>query len=556
MRKSTIFSTLAVAACLAAGSLSGHAQTLMNEGSLDYPAGLYTSFPPGSMSVTWDNQPIELVDPHQDDFGDEYATAYVQLGEGEKLPVNAYVMYSFGDPEDPEDKDIWNLDVALYDIDDLWSFDGDIITVSIPEGIVKNMAGAINPAQDFVFHIVPPFTDYTITPQYGSTLTAGNLTVKVDFGGNPLKYLQSEVSLRTYEPSYREILLQYGKEVTISGNQLQIDLSSVESGEYELVIPEGFLIVTVNGEDHLSPDIWVEYTIDNTAEVDYMEDATLAYPSGLYTSFAPSSVSVTWNDQPIELVNPQEDEYGDQYVTAYAQLGEGEKQPVNAYILYSFGDPENPDDNDIWNLDIALYDIDDLWSFDGSTVTVILPEGIVKNAEGAVNPAQDFVFQIVPTFTDYTVDPESGSTIDAENAIVRISFEGNPLEYLQSEVSLRTYEPTYKEILLQYGKEVTITADNELAINLTSVEDGEYELVIPEGFLIVTVDGEMNISPDIWLEYTISRDSGVDILNGDSHFDVYSLQGIRLLTTDDASAVRRLPAGIYIVNGRKVVIRK
>lgn len=555
MKKSTVFSMLAVAGFLSASPLSGHAQTFMNEGSLDYPAGLYTSFPPGSMSVTWDNQPIELVDPQEDDFGDEYATAYVQLGEGEKQPVNAYVMYSFGDPEDPEDMDMWNLDVALYDLDDLWSFDGKSITVFIPEGIVKNAAGAINPAQDFVFQIVPPFTDYTITPQYGSTLTAGNLTVKVDFDGNPLKYLQSEVSLRTYEPAYKEILLEYGKEVSISENQLLIDLSGVESGEYELVIPEGFLFVTVDGEDHLSPDIWVEYTIDNTSAVNYMEEATLAYPAGLYASFAPSSVSVTWDDQPIELVNPQVDEYGDQFVTAYAQLGEGEKQAVNAYILYSFGDPENPDDNDIWNLDIALYDIDDLWSFDGSTVTVILPEGIVKNAEGAVNPAQDFVFHLVPTFSDYTVNPESGSTIDAENAIVKISFEGNPLEYLQSEVSLRTYEPTYKEILLEYGKEVTVTADNELAINLTSVEDGEYELVIPEGFLFVIVDGEKNLSPDIWLEYTISSDSGVDVLNADNHFEVYSLQGIRLLNTDDASAVRRLPAGIYIVNGKKVIIK-
>lgn len=555
MKKSTVFSMLAVAGFLSASPLSGHAQTFMNEGSLDYPAGLYTSFPPGSMSVTWDNQPIELVDPQEDDFGDEYATAYVQLGEGEKQPVNAYVMYSFGDPEDPEDMDMWNLDVALYDLDDLWSFDGKSITVFIPEGIVKNAAGAINPAQGFVFQIVPPFTDYTITPQYGSTLTAGNLTVKVDFDGNPLKYLQSEVSLRTYEPAYKEILLEYGKEVSISDNQLLIDLSGVESGEYELVIPEGFLFVTVDGEDHLSPDIWVEYTIDNTSAVNYMEEATLAYPAGLYASFAPSSVSVTWDDQPIELVNPQVDEYGDQFVTAYAQLGEGEKQAVNAYILYSFGDPENPDDNDIWNLDIALYDIDDLWSFDGSTVTVILPEGIVKNGEGAVNPAQDFVFHLVPTFSDYTVNPESGSTIDAENAIVKISFEGNPLEYLQSEVSLRTYEPTYKEILLEYGKEVTVTADNELAINLTSVEDGEYELVIPEGFLFVIVDGEKNLSPDIWLEYTISCDSGVDVLNADNHFEVYSLQGIRLLNTGDASAVRRLPAGIYIVNGKKVIIK-
>lgn len=36
---------------------------------------------------------------------------------------------------------------------------------------------------------------------------------------------------------------------------------------------------------------------------------------------------------------------------------------------------------------------------------------------------------------------------------------------------------------------------------------------------------------------------------------IYNLQGIRVLDTDDASAMKNLPKGIYIVNGRKMVLK-
>ena len=283
----------------------------------------------------------------------------------------------------------------------------------------------------------------------------------------------------------------------------------------------------------------------------FMEPATLDYPSGLYASFPPSSVSITYDNQPIKLIDPETNEYDEEFVTAYVKLGDSDELPVSASILYSFGDPENPDDPDVWNLDIALYELDDLWVFDGKTVTVIVPEGIVCNYEDAINPAQEFVFEIMPTYMDYSINPESGSTL-SEDFTIKISFNDCPIEYLQSQIRIMTYEPVYTDITLEFGKEISISENNELLIDLSGFESGYYELVVPEGFVTITEDGEKYLSPDLWLEYTIENqggDSGVSIVGNSSDIEsIYNLHGQKI-----SDSLDRLPAGIYIVNGKKVV---
>lgn len=283
----------------------------------------------------------------------------------------------------------------------------------------------------------------------------------------------------------------------------------------------------------------------------FMEPATLDYPAGLYASFPPSSVSVTYANQPISLIDPQVNDWGDEYVTAFVKLGEGERLPVSASVLYSFGDPENPYDEDIWNLDIALYELDDLWSFEGNTVTVIIPEGIVKNSAGDINPQQQFVFELMPTYLEYSINPDSSSTLK-DDYVVKIDFNHNPIEYLQSGIRAMTYEPVYRDISLELGKEVTISDDNELLIDLSGLDAGYYELVVPEGFVKITQDGEKYLSPDLWLEYTLEKsESGVSLVEVSNGSEaVYNLQGQKMQHSEN------LPAGVYIVGGRKVIVRK
>ena len=75
-----------------------------------------------------------------------------------------------------------------------------------------------------------------------------------------------------------------------------------------------------------------------------------------------------------------------------------------------------------------------------------------------------------------------------------------------------------------------------------------------EGRFVVPVTDDTNIS--------IANDGHVgvnDILEGENgeavSLEVYNLQGIRVLSNASAADVRNLPAGIYIVNGKKVAIK-
>lgn len=49
--------------------------------------------------------------------------------------------------------------------------------------------------------------------------------------------------------------------------------------------------------------------------------------------------------------------------------------------------------------------------------------------------------------------------------------------------------------------------------------------------------------------------SSVDTVMRDGRYDVFNLQGIRILTDADAEALKALPAGLYIVNGKKVILK-
>ena len=56
--------------------------------------------------------------------------------------------------------------------------------------------------------------------------------------------------------------------------------------------------------------------------------------------------------------------------------------------------------------------------------------------------------------------------------------------------------------------------------------------------------------------YMVGENVGIDAVNAeDGLYNVYNYQGIRVLNNADKDAVKALPAGFYIVNGKKVVIK-
>lgn len=101
---------------------------------------------------------------------------------------------------------------------------------------------------------------------------------------------------------------------------------------------------------------------------------------------------------------------------------------------------------------------------------------------------------------------------------------------------------------------------NEFVPSIT--ESGEYELVIPEKTFFAMVQYDMLpfdrtfVSPRITAKYKLQVEDSVEsIENTADSFTVLDLSGRVLLRDAEPAALRTLDPGLYIVNGRKLIIK-
>ena len=91
------------------------------------------------------------------------------------------------------------------------------------------------------------------------------------------------------------------------------------------------------------------------------------------------------------------------------------------------------------------------------------------------------------------------------------------------------------------------------------VGNGKYILEIPDGYF---VDGNGRDIEGITLVYIVKNESGEIagiedvIVESNGCWTIYDMSGVKVLETTDSSKVNALPAGLYIINGRKVYIMK
>ena len=93
-----------------------------------------------------------------------------------------------------------------------------------------------------------------------------------------------------------------------------------------------------------------------------------------------------------------------------------------------------------------------------------------------------------------------------------------------------------------------------LLLDAPVTENGTYILEIADGYFVDRNSKEMK---GITLKYIVENETCIEeiIANGENGWVVYNTNGIKVLETMDASKVNALPAGIYIVNGIKTVIK-
>lgn len=89
----------------------------------------------------------------------------------------------------------------------------------------------------------------------------------------------------------------------------------------------------------------------------------------------------------------------------------------------------------------------------------------------------------------------------------------------------------------------------------TYTEKGTYTVNFPEGYFLLGSDGENSAA--FAAVYTIGDSVGVEFVAADENgvYNVFNMAGVKVMTTADAADFTTLPAGIYIINGKKIAIR-
>ena len=83
--------------------------------------------------------------------------------------------------------------------------------------------------------------------------------------------------------------------------------------------------------------------------------------------------------------------------------------------------------------------------------------------------------------------------------------------------------------------------------------------VTVNGTAVTPVDGTFTFTVSDDTEVSIAKPTAIsDIHAGETTAvrDVYNMQGVKVADNADNAAISNLPAGIYIINGKKIVIRK
>ncbi len=173
--------------------------------------------------------------------------------------------------------------------------------------------------------------------------------------------------------------------------------------------------------------------------------------------------------------------------------------------------------------------------------------------DGAATPDEDYVF-----------NPANGSTLESLSTIqinyksdIAPSWNGQAYIVNAAGENVAVAEP--ESILPESWDDpiyVVVTfKDITTKEAVTITEDGTYTLTFPAGYFLLGASGID--SEEIVLTYIIATASGVaDILAGENHYEVYNVAGVRVLTTDNAADLNALNTGLYIINGKKVYLRK
>ena len=191
------------------------------------------------------------------------------------------------------------------------------------------------------------------------------------------------------------------------------------------------------------------------------------------------------------------------------------------------GEPSvNPgDEGETEEMTVLYLSIDEIFFFKTGNFIIVIPEGIVKNAEGAVNPQQEIAFTLAQTAEQPAISDYDGFVYMLWDEAVNISYnaEVEPFVVLPDGERENLYWYDFEN---PYGEIEAITEG--ISIDLTYIisvmGDGEYEVVIPEGYLNMEIEGTLHINPDVVYSFTYTSE--------EPDYELYTVTGVHTVYED------------------------
>ena len=550
-----IITKLLTTTLLAGASLSANAQAL-GEGTVINP------YPPNEFQTFL--QTVTLVyDFKQITIADEELTVFVEMG-GKYYEVYAEVYFdselatdlgqTFIDPS-------WGNELVID-----FSFEayeaghpvGPYI-IDIPDGLVKDEKGNTNAYQTLTFTKVDPIAPTSVSPKDGMYTAEELQNVEVTFPEEINPILDSQyitvrkkndwISTPTYIESY--LILDDNK-------TLSFDLSKLPRGVlYSIELPEGLVRV---GEYYVNEQIWLEYM-----NWDGMPMATIVSAPESVSTTEVKPFILTWDYQEISIPS---DAPETEFVCGFPDYGMQDGWrimiPADFYELVNVDKDGNvtmtPSADKPANaiyLDIAEYTD----GYAGYQFEIFFPVGLVVNGEGLENPPMDYVF----TLRNLWIDPE----ITAENGVINVVWpyaEWATYNLSNEEVTLTNEKGQQTELQYNFGGTAKgeVSLENEkfhgliIDLNNLNLENGTYVLTVPRGYLNLQGAYDNFVLNDVYT-YTFGwengnfTDAGIEgIMDNNSSYTIYDLHGRLVKKGTDLSGLNK---GLYIINGKKVLIR-
>lgn len=441
------------------------------------------------------------------------------------------------------------------------------LIVSIPQGLVCNADGEENDDQEFTFYVLQPYPEsqIVITPAPNATYPPADLSeVKLSFS-SPIELLDEEAKIivsQNINDKWED--QKYLKTITAGSDYISIDLSYLAEGSYRVVIPQGVVKI---GDSQINGEIWLVYNIFNglpnaTVYHGPEENSYVAYGYFIELYLTWDYTTVTANDLTANLIimnsagNEESIEIPatDISLATVDKPSDGPNNPDNDHPDVPVPDSRAGETGNVLIIDYQNTLPDNYSGY----VTIQIPEGIV-NVNGAENPSQEFSFYVYP-YT--TVTP----TFSVENSVIEVSWAGLNLSSPNTDFFIVDGQGERTELTFDQGfgvpGQVSVN-DNftALLINLESLdlENGNYILYIPDcSVMLYDEDYNIYLCSEVNYEFEVEDNKVTGIkavgLSETSVKGIYNLNGVKVAGNE--SDTYNLPAGIYIINGKKVLISK